>query len=247
MIITPSKNAKVIPTLVEFAYAEYGSALEMLAAAKAVKSPRLKVGYINHALDEYRHANLIFSIVDIQLQLGVGQYNKSFKFCPQHVVTKGYVDKRGFLVEKLKTKAFVEFVYSNEFLAKEAFLSLKKRIQDTPTRALIDEIMQDEEQHADESMLTLEEIMADEDRHWGYAKKYHQAVFPNSNLKIAFYRERFKNRMRLLYLKNVRLLSFVFSPLIKIVIVLFGGVVSWITIKEHLNQNLMDGDPRSII
>ena len=70
MIITPSKDAKVVPTLVEFAYAEYGSALEMLAAAKTVKSPKLKVGYINYALDEYA-AKLIFSIVDKQLALGV--------------------------------------------------------------------------------------------------------------------------------------------------------------------------------
>ena len=107
----------------------------MLAAAKTVKSPKLKVGYINHALDEYRHAKLIFSIVDKQLALGVGKFSKTYKFCPQHVVTKGYVDKSGFLVEKLKTKAFVEFVYSNEFLAKEAFQALKKRIKDNESRS----------------------------------------------------------------------------------------------------------------
>ena len=51
MILTPENNKNLLATLVEFAYAEYGSALEMLEAAKKSKSPRLKVGYINHALD----------------------------------------------------------------------------------------------------------------------------------------------------------------------------------------------------
>ena len=34
-------------TLAEFAYAEYGSALEMLAAAKKADSDKLKICYIN--------------------------------------------------------------------------------------------------------------------------------------------------------------------------------------------------------
>ena len=49
MILTPQKNSNIYKTLVEFGYAEYGSALEMLAAAKKAESPRLKIGYINHA------------------------------------------------------------------------------------------------------------------------------------------------------------------------------------------------------
>lgn len=40
MILTPEKNTNLLDTLVEFAYAEYGSALEMLAAFKTNKSPR---------------------------------------------------------------------------------------------------------------------------------------------------------------------------------------------------------------
>ena len=59
MILAPGKNKDLLATLVEFGYAEYGSALEMLAAAKSTESPKAKIGYINHALDEYRHAALI--------------------------------------------------------------------------------------------------------------------------------------------------------------------------------------------
>ena len=52
MILAPGKNKDLLATLVEFGYAEYGSALEMLAAAKSTESPKAKIGYINHALDE---------------------------------------------------------------------------------------------------------------------------------------------------------------------------------------------------
>ena len=130
MILTPEKNKDLLATLVEFAYAEYGSALEMLAAAKRAKSPKLKLGYIRHALDEYRHTTLIFKVLSNQVKKGTGKIKREYKFSPQNVVMKGYVDKEGFLVEKLSLKKFVEFVYSNEFLAKESFDALSKRIED---------------------------------------------------------------------------------------------------------------------
>ena len=119
MFLIPENNkTNLFKTLVEFAYAEYGSALEMLAAAKKADSDKLKIGYINHALDEYRHSKLIFEVLNNEIKKNKSFFEKEFKFIPQNVVTKGYVDKNGFLVEKLKLKNFVEFVYANEFLAK---------------------------------------------------------------------------------------------------------------------------------
>ncbi|WP_435088923.1 hypothetical protein [Candidatus Pelagibacter bacterium nBUS_29] len=129
MFLVPDKKTNLYNTLVEFAYAEYGSALEMLKAAKTANSPRLKVGYINHALDEYRHSKLIFEVLNNEVKRNKDFFKKEFRFSPQNVVLKGYVDKRNFLVEKLKQKNFVEFVYTNEFLAKNSFDSLIKRIK----------------------------------------------------------------------------------------------------------------------
>ena len=43
MILTPEKNKNLLKTLIEFSYAEYGSALEVLAAAKRTNSPKLKL------------------------------------------------------------------------------------------------------------------------------------------------------------------------------------------------------------
>ena len=104
MILIPEKNKDLLATLVEFAYAEYGSALEMLAAAKKAKSSKLKLGYIRHALDEYCHTALIFKVLSNQIKKGVGEFKREYKFSPQNVITKGYVDKEGFLVEKLSLK-----------------------------------------------------------------------------------------------------------------------------------------------
>ena len=97
MILTPEKNDNLLATLSEFAYAEYGSAIEMLAAAKNTNSPKLKIGYIHHALDEYRHTFLILKVLKNQINCGVGKFNKNYKFNPAAVIKKGYVDKERFL------------------------------------------------------------------------------------------------------------------------------------------------------
>ena len=69
MILSPDKkNQDLLGTLVEVAYAEYGSALEMLVAAKKAKSPKLKIGYIRHALDEYRHTGLLVQVLSNQVK-----------------------------------------------------------------------------------------------------------------------------------------------------------------------------------
>lgn len=248
MILNPGKNKNLLATLVEFGYAEYGSALEMLEASKRTDSPKSKIGYINHALDEYRHAAAIFKVLSIQINNGVGNFEKSFIFSPQHVVSKGYVDKDSFLVEKLSNQKFIEFVYANEYLAKQSFDNLCKRIQDVESLTMITEIMEEEQSHADDSIKTLNEIMKDEGRHWGYAKKAHEKLYPKVNLDIAFKRELIKNRMRTFYFKNVKFLGLIFSPIIHTIIYLFGWVVNLIKIDIHKSDsNLMSQDKLSLL
>jgi hypothetical protein len=83
MFLQPNNNKlNLYNTLVEFAYAEYGSALEMLAAAKKTESPKLKVGYINQALDEYRHSKLIFEVLNNEVTRNGDFFKKEFKFVP---------------------------------------------------------------------------------------------------------------------------------------------------------------------
>ena len=55
----------------EFAAAEFSSALEMLFAAKNVGNKKLSIGFIRHALDEYKHCS-IFTTIKNQIIL---EYN----------------------------------------------------------------------------------------------------------------------------------------------------------------------------
>ena len=247
MILTPGKNRDLLGTLVEFAYAEYGSALEMLAAAKKAKSPKLKLGYIRHASDEYRHTALIFKVLSNQIKKGVGYFKRDYKFSPQNVILKGYVDKEGYLVEKLSLKKFVEFVYSNEFLAKESFYELSKRIGDKESLKTIDRIMQDELHHADDSQTTLNDIMKDELVHHGMAKKFYEAKFPESKLQKAFKREKMKNKLRLFYYHNAKFLNKIFDPIMNFLITCFGKIVNLINTPKNDNQNLMLKNSKSVV
>ena len=248
MILSPDKkNQDLLGTLVEFAYAEYGSALEMLAAAKRAKSPKLKIGYIRHALDEYRHTALIFNVLSNQVKKGVGKFKREYKFSPQNVILKGYVDKEGYLVEKFPLKKFVEFVYSNEYLAKESFDYLSKRIGDAESLKTLKNIMDDELNHADDSQATLEAIQKDELVHHGMAKKFYESKFPNAKLQIAFKREKIKNRFRMFYYKNLRFLNKVFDPILNFIINIFGKVVNLISVPDKDKRNLMSSNSNSVV
>ena len=247
MFLVPDKKTNLYSTLVEFAYAEYGSALEMLAAAKTVSSPRLKVGYINHALDEYRHSKLIFDVLNNEVKRNKDYFNKEFRFSPQNVVLKGYVDKKNFLVEKLKLKNFVEFVYTNEFLAKDSFESLIKRIDNSDSLKILEKISKEEESHAEYSIETLNTIMTEEDRHWTFAKLFYDKNFPNSNLKIAFKKEKTKNKLRMFYYKNFMFLNKIFDPIINILILTFGYITIFLKPNSSLKKNLMSISDKSII
>tara|TARA_B100001093_G_C26574632_1_gene904457 strand:- start:108 stop:854 length:747 start_codon:yes stop_codon:yes gene_type:complete len=248
MILTPDSDKNLLSTLVEFSYAEYGSALEMLCASKNIKSPNLKMGYIEHALDEYRHTILIHKVLSNQLKSNNElTFIKDYKFSPLNVVEKGYVDKKGFLVEKLHLKKFVEFVYTNEFLAKQSFDKLKLRIKDNESLNVITSIMDDEQDHADSSIETLDNIMADEYRHWGYAQKYYEKKYPESKLKRAFYREKVKNKLRLAYLKNFKILNKIFDPIIYFLVIVFGNLVRLIKIPELKINKITDVKSSSIL
>jgi len=248
MILSPDKNNQdLLGTIVEFAYAEYGSALEMLAAAKKAKSSKLKIGYIRHALDEYRHTGLLFQVLSNQVKKGVGQFKREYKFSPQNVIHKGYVDKEAYLVEKFPLKKFVEFVYSNEYLAKESFDYLSKRIGDAKSVETLKNIMKDELNHADDSEATLEAIQKDELVHHGMAKKFYESKFPNAKLQIAFKREKLKNRFRMFYYKNLRFLNKVFDPILNFIINIFGKVVNLISVPDKDKRNLMSSNSNSVV
>ena len=54
------KISRIQNVVYETAHAEFGSALEMLAACKKCESPATAFGYFHHAKDEYNPANTFF-------------------------------------------------------------------------------------------------------------------------------------------------------------------------------------------
>jgi rubrerythrin len=243
MILSPKNNKNLLKTIVEFAYAEYGSAIEMCVAAKKTKFAKLKIFFINHALDEYKHASLILKILDNQIKLGIGDFDKEYRFNPQNVITKGYVNKDRFLIEKLKLKTFIEFVYLNSFLAQKNFSELSKKITDIDSLKIIKSIIKDEQEHENSSLVNLQQIKNDNNK----CCKYYEFKFSKNINKIAIYRERLKNRFKVLYLENFNFLNKIFDPFSNLLILLFGKLVNFIIIKDEKYKNLIQDDGQSIL
>ena len=151
------------------------------------------------------------------------------------------------LVEKLSLKKFVEFVYSNEFLAKESFDALSKRIEDGDSLKTLNSIMEDEQHHADDSIHTLNNIMKDELVHHGMARKFYEVKFPESKIEYAFKRERLKNKMRMFYFYNIKFLNKIFDPILNFFITACGKIVNLISIPSSNKQNLMSNNSKSAV
>ena len=113
-----------LPIFYETAHAELASALEMLAACKEAESPKQAFGYFMHAKDEYNHARSFFEMLSNRGKRASIEIARDFRFKPPSLITKGYISKRGFLIETMKLKDFIAFVYTNELLAKSSFKNI---------------------------------------------------------------------------------------------------------------------------
>ena len=89
--------------------------------------------------------------------------------------------------------------------------------------------------------------MKDELVHHGMARKFYEAKFPNSKLQIAFKREKFKNRLRLFYYKNLKFLNRIFDPILNFLINCFGKIVNLISIPNADKKNLMLSNSKSVV
>ena len=229
------KKSKIIEVLYETAHAEFGSALEMLAACKKSKSPSLAFGYFHHSKDEYIHTKTFFSML--------GKYAKSveinkarvYRFTPFSVLSKGYVSPKGFLIDYMAIKDFIAFVYTNELLAKSSFEGILKLLGSETNDGK-----------------KIENIMNDELRHHGMAKKYFLKYYPRLQpwqLRLYKFRETFKNKGRIFYEKNLRFLEIIFKPIYISFSFLIGKILLLLDLKEfnRKEKNLMDISPKSIL
>ncbi len=219
----------------ETAHAELASALEMLAACKATDSSKQAFGYFMHAKDEYNHARTFLKMLSNRGKRASIEVARNFRFTSPSLITKGYISNKGFLINTMKLKDFIAFVYTNELLAKSSFGNILTLVG-----------------HGTEEAKRISEIMTDELRHHGMAKKHflnHYPALQPWHLMIYRIRETINNKGRKIYDKNSKFLDRILTPLYKTMAYLAGTIAKKLNLNEYKRKgkNLMNISPNSIL
>ena len=229
------KTQSELPIFFETAHAELASALEMLAACKVAESPKQSFGYFMHAKDEYNHARSFFEMLSKRGKNVSIQIARDFRFTPLSLLTKGYISRKGFLIDTMKLKDFIAFVYTNELLAKSSFENILILVG-----------------HTTEEGKRISNIMEDELRHHGMAKKFflnHYPALQPWQLIIYRTKETIFNKGRKIYDANLKFLERLLTPLYRAMACLAGIMASKLNLNEfkRKGKNLMDISSNSIL
>ena len=224
-----------LPVFYETAHAELASALEMLAACKKTNSPKQALGYFMHAKDEYMHAKCFFKMLSVRGKRVSIKTARDFRFRAPSLITKGYISNKGFLIDTMKLKDFIAFVYTNELLAKSSFENILNMVG-----------------YSTEEGRRISSIMADELRHHGMAKKsflnYYPALQP-LQLRIYRMKETIHNKGRKIYDANLKFLDRLLTPLYRAMAYLAGTIAMKLNLNEfkRKGKNLMNISSGSIL
>lgn len=143
------KSYQNVEFLYNFGLAEFGSALDMLAAAELTATNKLKQGYLNHAIDEFRHAELFFN----HAKNLKGQSNTYVDDVSSVAEIGARIRYLNFIGEKpiyneLTELDFINFVMISEAAAEKYFTKLSKNMNfDPKTRELFSLIAKEEAHH----------------------------------------------------------------------------------------------------
>ena len=226
---------KCLEVMHETACAEFGSALEMLAACKSSQKDSFAFGYFEHSKDEYNHTNSFLKLLAKYGKISSSSIARKFRLNSNSLITKGYVSRDGFLIETMRLKDFIAYVYTNELLAKESFEGILKLVRK-------DTLEGDE----------IKKIMNDELRHHGLAEKHFLKYYPRLQpwqLMLYRFRETVKNHGRKFYDKNLKFLDKVLTPLYFAMAYIAGKVILLVNLNEFKREgkNLMEINIKSII
>jgi rubrerythrin len=136
----------------KFAATELGSAYDMLAAAEITNRREMRRKYLEHALDEARHARIFRSRA---LALGISREKSA-------LVEVGYLGEHGIiagetLFERMGEIEFLAFVFDAEKRGLEQFnVYLNSESTDPQTKSALTEIARDEHFHMSYSRAALE-------------------------------------------------------------------------------------------
>ncbi len=219
----------------ETAHAELASALEMLAASKLTDSPKQVFGYFMHAKDEYNHARSFFKMLSMRGKRASIETARNYRFTSPSLITKGYISDKGFLIDTMKLKDFIAFVYTNELLAKSSFENILTLVGNTT-----------------EEGKRISDIMRDELRHHGMAKKHflnHYPALQPWQLMLYRTRETISNKGRKIYDANLKFLDRLLTPLYRAMAYIAGTIAKKLNLNEFKRdgKNLMNIPTNSIL
>ena len=229
------KSQQELPVFYGTAHAELASALEMLAACKVTESPKQAFGYFMHAKDEYNHARSFFEMLSNRGKRTSIEIARNFRFTSPSLITKGYISRQGFLIETMKLKDFIAFVYTNELLAKSSFENILILVG-----------------QSSEEGRRISSIMGDELRHHGMAKKFflnHYPALQPWQLMIYRTKETIHNKGRKIYDANLKFLDRILTPLYRAMAYLAGIIAMKLNLNEfkRKGKNLMNISSGSIL
>lgn len=139
--------------LLSFSQAERGSYYDMLAAAEHTERRDLRRKYLEHALDEGRHAGLFMGRVNA---LGGQDRVQAVMADASYLAAHGVVGQQT-LFERLGEMEFLAFVYTAEADAVEQFdVYMDRELPDPETLSTLREILRDERFHVSYSRAALD-------------------------------------------------------------------------------------------
>jgi len=165
-----NKKDKLISdeTIFQFTLAEFSSAIEMIQATKKTGNNRLKLGFIRHALDEYRHLDFFRTVLK--------QRKSEYLFIPNLSIENNYIDTKKYLFEKMNLIKFSAFVAVNERFAFFLFGGLRNRlfVDASPLDVNLEEIIQEEKIHHQEALQGkfFDHLLQDELGHYSHSMKF---------------------------------------------------------------------------
>ena len=222
VVIKNKKSSQIPMSFLDFAFAEFSSAIEMLQAAKLTDNKKLALGFLNHSVDEFRHTD--FFIKCLNNLKNVENIDRNLKFDSKLVYSLGFINKNYFLFNKYSLSQFCIFIMINESEALKLFTRIKKMnfIQNINDKKSLENIISEERKHlaeAEENNLLIDqysELLKDEQRHVTLSDNFSKKQNKLYSYKLLSLKYLIANKFRHFVSKNIYI-----NSIINLVISLF--------------------------
>lgn len=215
VIIKNKKNSQSLSSFLDFAFAEFSSAIEMLQAAKMTDNKKLARGFLNHSLDEFKHTNFFLECLN-NLKIK-SKVRKNLKFDTKLVYSLGFINKDYFLFEKYSLSQFCVFIMINESQALKLFTQIKKMnvIKNIDDKKSLQNIILEEKKHLKEAKKNnlldeqYSELLEDEKRHVSLSDNFSKKINKFNKYKVLSIKFLIQNKFRHFVSKNVYINSII--------------------------------------